>query len=494
MQSVKETKTKAKRNNISDEINAVLLQGESEAFQLGENEEDTEDEEDVKRPDDYTIPKEGVNITLPGTSVLFKKKTTSKKESDLAALLRRKLKANQILVEKVSRLCWLAHGFYLNCQANDPQIMTTVVSLIPTNSYPKNKFDLVYLGKFTKWFKNLFTTEDTDNDVTINKESLLKRITEKKIINYRELVVLYVAALRGIGLNCRLIVSLNPPPVKVCTIPLPKTSASKKNDQVKEEPKETKTKAKSSKASSSKEDTKKTNSKKGLINNDVIQNNESARINANLAARKKAADILRSKYAYNKKNKDKLDNITQNNTTKVKDDKAASTSSAKEADVAATSKSLRKSKLPAGAYSTRQRCNKSNSSENDQSKVSSSKRKTQINHSDLSSEEEEEKEEKEPLTRAKRQRGNNNKTRTVAKSRGKNEKEDQMSGDEEEADTKDNIKKRRDVWAELYIEAKGSWISINVMDGNVDCVTEVYVSDSKNKNSHDYLILLLNRN
>lgn len=479
MQDIKDIKTTGKKNNISDEINAVLLQGESGAFQLSENDEDTEDEEDVKRPADYTIPKEGVKITLPGTSVLLKKKTASKKESDLAAILRRKLKANQIFVEKVSRLCWLAHGFYLNRQASDPEIMTTAVSLVPTNNYPKDKLDFVYLEKFTKWFRNIFTSESINNDITINKVTLLKRIAEKKIFSYRELVVLYVAVLRAIGLNCRLIVSLNPPPVKAYTNLLSKTSAPKKTDQAKEKPKETKTKAKSSKPSSSKQ----TDSKKDL-DNDVIQNSESGRKNANLAARKRAAEILHSKYSYSKKDKNKLNNsIAQNNTVEVEDDKVATTS-VKKADTVTSSRSLRSTKLADAASSTtKQRSNKNNSSENNQSKASSSKRKTQIDHSDSSSGEEEEK--KVATSKTKKKRAHSNKTQAVVKSKKKSEKKEEASeeGEEEETDAKNKIKNTQDVWAEVYVESKGSWISVNVIDGNVDCVAEVYVSNSSNNDS-----------
>ncbi|XP_032688704.1 DNA repair protein complementing XP-C cells homolog isoform X2 [Odontomachus brunneus] len=470
-QDIKDIKTTGKKNNISDEINAVLLQGESGAFQLSENDEDTEDEEDVKRPADYTIPKEGVKITLPGTSVLFKKKTASKKESDLAAILRRKLKANQIFVEKVSRLCWLAHGFYLNRQASDPEIMTTAVSLVPSNNYPKDKLDLVYLGKLTKWFRNIFTAESINNDVIINKVTLLKRIAEKKIISYRELVVLYVAVLRGIGLNCRLIVSLNPPPVKAYTNLLSKASAPKKTNQAKEKPKETKTKAKPSKPSSSKQ----TDSKKDL-DNDGIQNNESERKNANLAARKRAAEILHSKYSYNKKDKNKLNHsIAQNNTAEVEDDKVV-TINVKKADTVTSSRSLRSKKLADAASSTtKQQSNKTNSSENNQSKASSSKRKTQIDHSDSSSGEEEE---KATTSKTKKKRGNSNKTQAVVKSKKKNEKKDEaLEEEEEEADVK--MKSTQDVWAEVYVESKGSWISVNVIDGNVDCVAEVYKKASR---------------
>ncbi|EFN78138.1 DNA-repair protein complementing XP-C cells-like protein [Harpegnathos saltator] len=473
---MKEIKIKAERNDISDEINAVLLQGESGAFQFNENDEDAEDKKDVQRPADYTIPKEGIKITLPGTSMLFKKKSANKKESDLAAILRKKLKANQIFVEKVSRLCWLAHGFYLNRQANDPEVMTTVVSLVSANNYPKDKFDLGYLEKFTKWFRSIFTTESVDSDIAVNKVTLLKRTAEKKILNYRELVVLYIAVLRGIGLNCRLIVSLNPPAVKVHTDLLPTTSVPKRTNRTKEKLKETKTKARSSKPSTSKEDTKKTDSKKNLMDNDLIQNSKSALKNANLMAREKAAEILRSKYAYNKKDKDKSNK--QGSTAEVKHNEAASTNVEK-ADTVVSSRNLRSRKLPdASSTASKQRSNKNNSSENNQSKASSSKRKGRINNTDDSRSEEENEEEKElSNNKAKRKRGNSNKTQTVTKSREGNERRDKALEDEEEAEKK--IKKTQDVWAEVYVESKGSWISVNIMDGDVDCVAEVYKKASR---------------
>lgn len=462
MQIIKEVKTGKKGKNISDEINAVLLQGESGAHAFREDDEDPSDEEEqeeeLARPEDYTIPKEGVKITLPGTSMVFKKKTGSKKESDLAALLRRKLKANQIIIEKAARLCWLAYGFHLNHQANDPEIMTTVVSLVSTKNYPKDSFNLEYLTKFTKWFKNIFTIESSDNEVIIDKETLLKRITEKKIYNYRELVILYVAILRGIGLHCRIVVSLNPPLVKTYNELLPKTNTTEKDGKIKEETKETKTKTKSSKRNK-----KNVDSKKDLKNNSV-QNNESARINANIEAKKRAAEILRSKYSYNKKNKDKLNsNISvQDKASTSKNIETASTSSKK---VESGPRRLRSHKAQdVVSTSTKQQNNTKIISENNQPKMRNSKRQSR---SDDSSSEEEE-----PPSKSKRKY--NNKDKIAIKSKGMNENKNQASTDDEETDNK---LKRRDVWAEVYVESKASWICINVLDENVDCVTEIYVSN-----------------
>lgn len=468
--AVKEVKAE-KKENISDEINAVLLQGESGTHAFREDDGDTSDdereEEDVKRPEDYTVPKEGVKITLPGTSVVFKKKPSSKKESDLAALLRRKLKANQIIIEKAARLCWLAYGFHLNRQANDPEIMATAVSLVSTKNYPKDNFNLEYLAKFTKWFKNVFTIESSDNQVIVDKETLLKRLAEKKIYNYRELVILYVAILRGIGLHCRLVVSLNPPLVKASNELLPKTT--KKDDKIKDETKETKTKRASSKKDKKNVEDKKKDSKKDLKDNSVVQNDESARRNANTEAKKRAAEILRSKYSYSKKNKDKLNSNTsaQDNASTSKNIEAASTSS-KKTEPGPSPRRLRSSRLHNTVSTSTKQQKSTKLSEDNQSKTRNSKRQSRSNSS--SSEDDDE-----PPSKSKKKCSNTNKT--TVKSKGKNKKKDQTSTDDEETDNK--LKKRQDVWAEVYVESKASWISINVMDGNVDCVTEIYKKATK---------------
>jgi len=475
LQDVKRVKTEKKCRNISDEINAVLLQGESgtHAFREDDGDSDNDDEdvkepENVERPNDYSIPKDGVKITLPDTNMFLRKKL-GKKESDLAAILRRKLKANQIIIEKAARLCWLVYGFYLNRQANDTETMATTVSLISTKNYPNDSFDLAYLTKFTKWFRNLFIVESNHEQVIIDKETLLKRIEERKIYDYRELVILYVAILRGIGLHCRLIVSLNPPPVKNFNELLPKSNTVKKNDKAMETLKEIKSNSKGTEANaketkgkakrSKRERPERTDSKKNLTNNSTIQNNENARRDANLEAKKRAAEILRSKYSYNKKDKDKLDKDTNAQNS-------ASTS-ANKADIILPARHLRSSKTQNVVVTTTKQENSNVNSKTSQSKTCKSTFKRQTKSSDSSSEEEEEGSKK-----LKRKRDN----KTVVKSKAKDVKKEQASTDDEEAEDNDKLKKRQDVWAEVYVESKGSWVCVNVLDSNVDCTAEVYVS------------------
>lgn len=119
--------------------------------------------------------------------------------------------------------------------------------------------------------------------------------------------------------------------------------------------------------------------------------------------------------------------------------------------------------------------------------ATSSKRISPDSNSDSDLEEEKE-EKKKPLSKTRK--ACSTKTRTVVKSKNKNEKKDEASTDEEEGDDKDKTKRTWNVWAEVYVESKESWISVNVMDGNVDCVAEVYVSSQRNSPC-DYLLACL---
>lgn len=207
-------KKEVKDTTSSNEINELLLQGECSIGSLskkGSEDAIIKNEEDTEPPNEYTIPKDGVKIVLPGTCLMINRKKKGK--PDLRAILKKRLRDAQILVEKVGLLCWLAYGFRLNGQINQPEIMAGVLSLISTSNYPKDRIDLIYLEKFTKWFMHVFTFEpvESNGNKQIDKETLLKILKDKKVSNYKELILLYIATLRALGLNCRLVISLCPP-------------------------------------------------------------------------------------------------------------------------------------------------------------------------------------------------------------------------------------------------------------------------------------------
>lgn len=290
---------KRNKNVLSDEITSLLLQGESGAsssnFQVESNDEDEAEE----KPKDYVVPKEGVNITLPGTAMMMfgrRKKRDHDFEDELRKKLNRRLRLNQVNIHKVGLLCWLAHGFHLNVVVNDVEILSTAMSLMPSSGYPKGRVDLKYLEQFTKWFKNLFKLEFRDGGDGVRRDSLLARLRERKVCNYREMVLLYAATLRAIGLNCRIVVSLCAPPLKPSQDQLFQ-NASKPKEETKKPEKKTRDAAKGKKEAMRKgrnagkvEESKK--SSEESPSKIVPENSEETRKQSKTDARKRAAEVL----------------------------------------------------------------------------------------------------------------------------------------------------------------------------------------------------------
>lgn len=211
-----------KKQKLSTEIADLLLKHESGlgSFDHQSDSSGSDAEHEVQKnqekPPDYSIPKEGVNITLPGTGlpVFNRKRKKIDFEAQLIKRMNARVRSNQLLVHKVGLLCWLAHGFHLNQQINDPEVMSIMLSLIPKNSYPKGRVDIKYVQQFTKWFRGTIKIEFNKENSPVTKEILVNRLKDKKVRNYREWVLLFIAALRAIGCNSRLVLSLCPPVMK----------------------------------------------------------------------------------------------------------------------------------------------------------------------------------------------------------------------------------------------------------------------------------------
>lgn len=468
-EKVQKIKSKEQNTTSSNEIDELLLQGESSSCKRSPKHKIVKNDENIEPPNEYTIPKDGVKIVLPGSSLIMNKRKKGKQ--DVKAILRKRLRTSQILVEKVGLLCWLAYGFHLNHQLNQPEIMTGVLSLISTSNYPKDRIDLSYLEKFTIWFKQLFTFDfiETNANKQINKETLLKILKEKKISNYKELVLLYIATLRALGLNCRLVISLCPPHRIFSDSPLFKSDVKGQ---------ETKSKNKSNV-------TKKQISKEKEISDktSVIQNSLEAKKNANLEAKKKAAEILRSKLQSNTKKSrsdtDKDTNIENMVTQKLSPKKVKKRDESKSVDHEKNMSNLRQ--LRSRKININSEDNKTIKLTDLTSKTDGTKSKYYIEESTDSEAEFQPK----PKRVMKKNLNNvNEKTSQSSTSTKKNNRKLLSSDSENEEVNK--TKKKQDIWAEIYLESEESWICASVIDEKIHCVSEIYVSNLQLKLCYIY--------
>lgn len=462
IQKVKEIKITS-----SNEINELLLQGESNVSLSCKNttENIAKNEEDAESSNEYTIPKDGVKIILPNTNLIINKRKKGKQ--DLKAILRKRLKESQILIEKVGLLCWLAYGFYLNRQINLPEILTGVLSLISESNYPKNRIDLSYLEKFTRWFKHIFIFESVESNANkkIDKETLLKIVKEKKISNYKELVLLYIATLRALGLNCRLVISLCPPHRIFSNSPLFKSDV--KNEEIKSKNISNKIKQQNSK--------KKKGKKESSDKTNIVQNSPEAKKNKNAESRKRAAEILqnnnkKSKFDTNQDFKIKNKSIQKLN-SKITEKKDELKLVENEKNIS-NLKQLRSRKIHINSKDNEK--NKEIKSTDSISKTDGTKSKYYIKESSTDSETE-----FQPKIKRITRKSLNNTNKKEASQSSLNIKKNNrklISSDSEDEEI-NNTRNRQDIWAEIYLDSEESWICVNIMDEKIHCITEIYVNN-----------------
>lgn len=459
---VSETSKKPKPeagNDTFNEINELLLQGESSSpSKKSVKAASIKSEEDAEAPDEYTIPKDGVNIVLPGTSLMTSNRR-KKKGHDLKAILRKRLRESQVLIEKVGLLCWLAYGFHLNRQINQSEIMSGVLSLMSSSNYPKDKVGLKYLEKFTKWFKHLFALEivESNGNRTINKENLLSALKEKKVSGYKELVLLYVAALRALGLNCRLVISLYPPHKVFSDSAIFKMEA-------KEQDKESKPKSKAKGSRKSKEE------KQEVADKKIIENSSEGQKNAKEEAKKRAAAVLRAKsQSNNRKRKSDIDKDSKNETNaKIKRSDNKDAEKKEESDEQEKRRINLRQLRSAKANRDEAKGNKSDS------KSDGKRSKYYIDESSSDSEAEFQPKPKRP---AKKEPSVEKEKPSDTKKNGKKNNRKLVSSDSENEEG--NQKNRQDIWAEIYLESESSWICVSLMDEKVQCVDHVYKKATK---------------
>jgi len=195
-------------------------QSGSEHSDEGEDWEEVNAEEEEEKK--HVIPKEGVQITLEMPELIRRRR---KHKEDIQAQMNRQLnrvrREFQILFHKCSVLCWLAHGFYINGILNKEELLAVALSLIPSNHcMPAETIGLKYVKQILEWFVKLvdysegFTHIEDDHDMEIKIESLQKQFSRRVAKSRRELVFMFVCILRAVGVDARLIISLQPMPLK----------------------------------------------------------------------------------------------------------------------------------------------------------------------------------------------------------------------------------------------------------------------------------------
>ncbi|KAF4523287.1 hypothetical protein B566_EDAN009410 [Ephemera danica] len=502
--SSKSKTSSAKRDSLKKKAIKEEVKSESEAS----------DWEEVEHKEEHKIPKEGVEVTVQLPDIVKKRK---KKSVDMAAIIKRRInqikRDNQVLIHKVSLLCWLSHGMHVNRILNSPSLMGLALSLIPSqHCYPPRQVDLDYLEKITRWFKKTINV-GTESDPL--EKTLLEILEDcfhtKKAFNKRILVFLFVSMMRSLGLKTRLIINMQPLPLKLKSEELCNVSQSTNSkDKVSADKKKStklstspvKPKTETSKGQSS--NSKSSSSKKSTKSKHVQVQNESESESVKVKSTKQSTSKVKSnkqiaknspntseyfekssKYFNDSNIKSKINLKSVNQSS---NDKKATTrgvtpcSNEKKAPEASTSRNTRikvaeqndKSKRGSEPRVLRQRrpskYKDDSDSEKDTKKLSSKVTKsTEGKNSKIKNSEMSDDSDFKPEVVAVRK----SLTSRVIDRRV-------LSSAEDEVPT---VKPKKakvgvDFWAEVFVEMEEKWICVDVPNGKIHCVPDLFAHAS----------------
>ncbi|KAM5279833.1 DNA repair protein complementing XP-C cells [Ctenodactylus gundi] len=140
-------------------------------------------------------------------------------ETCLRRMMKRFNKEVHENVHKVHLLCLLANGFYRNSICSQPDLLAIGLSVIPARftRVPAGDVDMCYLSNLVKWFTGTFTV---NSDLSVDTQDSLQTTLERRLAVYsardeEELVHIFLLVLRALQLVTRLVLSLQPLPLKL---------------------------------------------------------------------------------------------------------------------------------------------------------------------------------------------------------------------------------------------------------------------------------------
>ncbi|KAK3585967.1 hypothetical protein CHS0354_038511 [Potamilus streckersoni] len=203
-------------NDNSDDDNGDKSEDSDE--DSGGNWEEVEDHH-TSSPKKSQIPDKPIEITLEAPLIGKKRQ---KKGFDWKVYFQRQLnrfkKELQEDMHKVHLLCLISHGMYWNSLCNREDLQAMVLSLLPNDFIPKSvkTFSLSSLSSLLKWFSQTIVVGNRNPVESQNKLHILETgIVSKSVPSAAYFAVICVILLRSLGFLTRLVMSLQPLPLKL---------------------------------------------------------------------------------------------------------------------------------------------------------------------------------------------------------------------------------------------------------------------------------------
>ncbi|KAK7146079.1 hypothetical protein R3I93_013720 [Phoxinus phoxinus] len=206
----------------------------STSKQVKEEEEESEDEEDWEEVEEMAEPlcpmdstdlaelSKPVEIEIETPDMARKRQRKEKRKAEFETYLRRTMKRfnKELLVDthKVHLLCLLAGGLFRNRLICEPDLLAIALSILPAHftTVAIKRINTGFLEGLLKWFQVTFTLNPAlpeENGVEL-RTVLEKRIGCLSARDHEEMTYLFLLVLRSLRLFCRLVLSLQPLPLK----------------------------------------------------------------------------------------------------------------------------------------------------------------------------------------------------------------------------------------------------------------------------------------
>ncbi|XP_011178716.2 DNA repair protein complementing XP-C cells homolog isoform X1 [Zeugodacus cucurbitae] len=164
-----------------------------------------------------------IHVELPGKQ----RRNKEKKQQDLELALRRKLnrdlKERYLNLHKTTLLCCFARSYRYNRMLNGTPLMQAALKLLPSsNAYPPERgTEIKYFESMVTWYKtavklaspNLYGEKMRKSRRRVKRE-LMAQIKRKEASCKQDFVFIFVVLLRAMGLQCRLVVNMQPLPLR----------------------------------------------------------------------------------------------------------------------------------------------------------------------------------------------------------------------------------------------------------------------------------------
>ncbi|XP_077400420.1 DNA repair protein complementing XP-C cells isoform X2 [Vanacampus margaritifer] len=164
------------------------------------------------------LPSQPVEIEIETPEVRKKQKKKAEFETYLKRMMNRYKKDLLIDTHKVHLMCLLASAMFRNRLCSEPDLLAITLSMLPAHfsAVVKERKDQNYLSGLLKWFQATFTLNpNLPHDERPNPRTLLeKRLASLSAKNHQEMTHLFMLVLRSLQLFCRLVLSLQPIPLK----------------------------------------------------------------------------------------------------------------------------------------------------------------------------------------------------------------------------------------------------------------------------------------